>query len=129
MKECGYCKTQLNDNDRYCHNCGREVAQPNNNYNYNQPNYYQTGYNPNYGYYNQTPNSYKSDSDKSIKGALLGFLITFFAGIVGFILCLILGDEDCRKASIITFCVCCGVVLFVFILWIIILGGFFAFLI
>lgn len=41
----------------------------------------------------------------SIQGKGLGFLITFFVGLIGFIICLALGDDDCKKASLITFIV------------------------
>ena len=35
-------------------------------------------------------------------GALAGFLITFFCHLYGFIICLVIGDKECRKAAIIT---------------------------
>lgn len=41
--------------------------------------------------------------DKPLKGKPIGIILTLFTNLIGFILCLVLGDEDCRKASIATF--------------------------
>lgn len=55
-----------------------------------------------------------------IQGKGLGFLITFFLGLIGFIICLVLGDDDCKKASLITFIVKAIVVIVVWIFYILI---------
>ena len=49
-----------------------------------------------------------SQNDKPLKGGSVGFALTFCThliglGIVGLILCLCLGDYNCKKASVITF--------------------------
>ena len=48
---------------------------------------------------------YKSSSNTnaSLHGGGLGFVLTFFFGLIGFILCLCLGDDDCKSAAKTTF--------------------------
>ena len=43
------------------------------------------------------------DSKKPLKGVASGILLTLFLPIIGFILCLILGDKWSKKSAIITF--------------------------
>ena len=43
------------------------------------------------------------DSKKPLKGVASGILLTLFLPIIGFILCLILGDKWCKKSATITF--------------------------
>ena len=61
-----------------------------------------------------------SESDKALKGGALGFVLTFLIGLIGFILCLILGDQKCKKASIITFCCEVGAGILIMIIFFII---------
>ncbi len=44
-------------------------------------------------------------SDKTLKGKFLGFILTFFLGLIGLVLALCLGDEDCKKVAAKTFIV------------------------
>ncbi len=56
--------------------------------------------NQNYG---QSITSNKNDG--KINGLGLGFVLGFFTNLVGLILGILLGDEDCKRGSIIGFCV------------------------
>jgi len=44
-----------------------------------------------------------SNANASLHGGGLGFVLTFFLGLLGFILCLCLGDDDCKSAAKTTF--------------------------
>lgn len=120
---CPHCGTHLNPEDRYCPLCGQAVEAPKPSAP-KQPGYCakcgfykddvnapcpHCGYSPNQqnGYANyQSPNGgYRSadpDATKAIKGGFLGFLMGFFLGILGLILCLIFGDRACKKGCAIT---------------------------
>ncbi len=92
MKYCNHCGKELIDEAAFCPNCGCKVYNPSNE---RQP----------------------VPTDKPLKGKGLGFVFSFFFGLIGFILALCLGDEDCKKAAITTFIVClCIVVALIIIL-------------
>ncbi len=40
-----------------------------------------------------------SDSSKPLQGKVIGFVLTFFLFLIGFILCYCLGDEDCKDGA------------------------------
>jgi hypothetical protein len=44
-----------------------------------------------------------TEEQKSLKGGGVGFVLAFFFGLIGLVLCLLLGDEKCRKTAIKTF--------------------------
>ena len=48
---------------------------------------------------------FKKQKSAAIEGKGLGFVLTFFIGLIGLILCLALGDDDCKKSALITFIV------------------------
>ena len=76
---CKNCGSEIDDNAQFCKYCGTKVQDV------------------------VTVNNQKPAEDKPIKGGILGFVLTFFIGFIGFIVCLIFGDEACRKTAIITF--------------------------
>ena len=103
MKYCKHFGEQLDDSAAFCNKCGTPCDD--NTFNPNQfgPNQY---------------NNYEGnkDNDKSLKGGVIGFILTFFIGLIGYILCLCLGDAPCKKAAHITFFVTIGIeVLFIII--------------
>ena len=65
--------------------------------------------------------SKNSDENKSLKGTAVGVLLSLFIGLIGFILCLLLGDEKCKKASIYTFCACVAINIIIVIIFVVIL--------
>ena len=67
---------------RYCQNCGNVI-------------YDNTMICPNCGasQYNEVHMQSNNTNQASLRGNLIGFILTFFIGIIGLILCLILGDE------------------------------------
>lgn len=73
------------------------------------------------GTYKQNPNYspqqryYKtsSNTNASLHGGGLGFVLTFFFGLIGFILCLCLGDDDCKSAAKATFWVTLIIAVFI----------------
>ncbi len=78
MKYCSYCGEKLLDEAEICTCCGCRVARIS-----------------------------KADlSDKPIKGNGLGFVLSFFLGLIGFLVALFLGDEDCKKMATKTFVAC-----------------------
>lgn len=85
-KYCSNCGAILQEGIAYCPNCGTNLNSMNT-----------TNVQP------AQPVQNNNVEDKPIKGALLGFVLTFFLSGLGLILSLILGDKACRKAAIITF--------------------------
>ena len=55
------------------------------------------------------------------RGAGLGFVLAFFVNIIGLILAIVFGDAACKKAAIITTCVCVGLGLIGFFFYLIII--------
>ncbi len=47
-----------------------------------------------------------SNKNKPIRGTLSGFALSFFLGLIGFLLALFLGDEPCEQAATKTFIIC-----------------------
>ncbi len=80
MKYCTHCGKELIDEADYCTGCGCKTT-------------------------NKTKFQCEQN-DKPIKGKGLGFVLSFFLGIIGFFLTLFLGDEDCKRTGTITFIVC-----------------------
>ena len=90
MSFCRKCGHQLDDNTAYCPKCGtNQNGQP-------SQSYWQQGYN----------NRYNNSNQATLKGSTLGFVLTFFLGIIGFVLCYILGDEECKETAKKTFIIC-----------------------
>lgn len=125
-RRCPSCGTNLKPGDKFCPLCGSPVEE--------EKTAKRPGYCPKCGFYKDdinapcphcgfSPNqssgysNYQSpagkqvygnadpDANKAIKGGFLGFLMAFFLGVLGLILCLIFGDKACRKGCVITFIV------------------------
>ncbi len=64
-----------------------------------------------------------TQNDKPIKGKGLGFVLSFFLGIIGFLLALFLGDEDCKKTAIKTFVVCIIIYVVLIIIYVAVIGS------
>ncbi len=56
--------------------------------------------------------------DKPIKGKGLGFVLSFFLGLIGLLVAIFLGDEDCKKMAIKTFVVCAIISIVIVILYV-----------
>ncbi len=80
MKYCSYCGKEILDGAVYCPHCGSHLYAS-----------------------NSVQEPQKNES--SFKGGVVGFVLTFFFGLLGFILCLLLGDEKCKKSATTTFIV------------------------
>lgn len=94
---------------KYCHKCGSEIFDE-------AVICVHCGVKQNVN--NKVDNSQKT-SDAPLKGSFIGFLITFVGGILGLILSVCLGDDKCKKSSIITFCICLGLTILIWVLYII----------
>ncbi len=81
MKYCTHCGKELIDEADYCTNCGCKAT-------------------------NLQSEQQPLPNDKPIKGSGLGFVLSFFLGILGLILAICLGDEECKKTAIKTFVIC-----------------------
>lgn len=113
--KCPHCGTSLHEGDRFCPICGSAVEAPKAEPSgarcphcgaqvpdLNHPCPY-CGYNPAAA---NTQNGYqakKTEEDKPIKGTALGVVLALFTGVIGLILCILLGDEQAKKAAILTF--------------------------
>ncbi len=82
MKYCINCGSALPDDAEFCTACGCKFGES----------YHQSHQN-----------------DKPIKGSGLGFVLSFFLGLVGFLLAIFLGDEECKKTATTTFIICTAV--------------------
>ncbi len=80
MKYCNHCGKELTDAAEYCTGCGCRVASP--------------------------PKNQGTPNDKPIKGKGLGFVLSFFLGLLGFLLAVFLGDEECKQTATKTFIIC-----------------------
>lgn len=60
-------------------------------------------------------------NEPKIKGFWLGFLITFAIGIIGLIICLLIGDNECKRGGKIAFFINLGIIVFFIIIYVIIL--------
>ena len=63
----------------------------------------------------------KEDENAKIKGFWLGFFLTFIAGLIGLIICLLTGDNECKRGSKIAFFINLGISVFFIIIYVIIL--------
>lgn len=90
MAYCSKCGNQLDDNVNFCPKCGA------NRNGVSSQSYWQQNYRRQTNYGNQA----------SLRGSTLGFVLTFFLGIIGFVLCYILGDEECKETAKKTFIIC-----------------------
>lgn len=111
MKYCRECGNQLIDLAAICPKCG--AAQPDVTLQTNtiqQQN-------------EQVNKQASSKNSAAIQGKGFGFLLTFFAGLIGLIICLALGDDDCKKASLITFVVSIVLSIVLVILYIVIIAA------
>lgn len=97
MPFCTKCGTQYQEGQTFCGNCGLNL-------NTNQVK------NESISFDNTEAPSKK---EASIQGYGLGFVLSFFVGIAGLIIALILGDDNCKRAAIITFV--CSIVLSVIV--------------
>ncbi len=86
MKYCSQCGHELDDNSTFCSSCGAST-QPRNQL------------------VSQSAQNQKSNNT-SLQGKWVGALLTFFTGIIGLVLCYVLGDEDCKKGALTCFIVC-----------------------
>lgn len=86
MKYCSQCGHELDDNAIFCSSCGAST-QPQNRL------------------ASQATQNQKS-SNASLQGKGVGILLTFFTGVIGLILCYVMGDEDCKKGALTCFIVC-----------------------
>lgn len=113
--KCPHCGTSLHEGDRFCPICGAAVETPK-----AEPSGARCphcgaqvpdlqhpcpycGYNTAAA---NTQNGYqakKTEEDKPIKGTALGVVLALFTGVIGLILCILLGDEQAKKAGILTF--------------------------
>ncbi len=98
MKYCNHCGKELIDEAEYCTNCGCIVAKPSN-------------------------NSASVQNDKPIKGHVLGFVFSFFLGLIGFLLALFLGDEECKKTATKTFIICTILSVIIIIIYIAVIAS------
>lgn len=83
MKYCSQCGHELDDNAIFCSSCGVSTQTKSQQI-------------------QQSSQSHNSGG-ASLQGKAVGFLLTFFTGIIGLILCYVLGDEDCKKGALICF--------------------------
>ena len=60
---------------------------------------------------------------KSIRGKGLGFVLAFFFGLIGAIICQFLGDDDAKKAAWITFGVSIALSVILYIIMIVVALG------
>lgn len=92
MKYCQTCGAEINDLAEICPKCGVRCV-------------------PN------VQGKPESSEDKPIKGTGLGFVLGFFLGLIGALLCHFLGDEKAKKTAWITFIIetCAGFLLGVII--------------
>ncbi len=86
---------------KYCKNCGRELVD-------------EAVFCPGCGMAQEKAPSQQNNS-AALKGGAVGFLLTFFIGLIGFILCLCLGDEACKKAAKLTFIISIIAVVFIYL--------------
>lgn len=95
MKYCSQCGHELTDEAAFCSNCGATTQSKGQIYDINRQ--------------NQT-------KDTSLKGKGIGILLTFFLGVIGLILCYVIGDEDCKKGALSCFIICTiiGVIIAIF---------------
>lgn len=93
---CPHCGAQVPDLNHPCPYCGYSTASVNS----------QNGY-----------QAKKTEEDKPIKGTALGVVLALFTGVIGLILCILLGDEQAKKAGILTFVIAtvAGIVLTIII--------------
>lgn len=64
--------------------------------------------------------NYNNETSK-IKGFWLGFFLTFIAGLIGLIICLITGDNECKRGSKIAFFINLGISIFLVIIYTVII--------
>lgn len=117
MKYCVHCGTGLADEAKFCSKCGKPVGDSQSSSSSNS----RLIWDSDKGVYVVNPNApkpsnnvnnnnnYRSNyryDNSSLHGGTVGFLLTFFLGLIGFILCLCLGDEDCKSAAKKTFIIC-----------------------
>ncbi len=116
MKYCIYCGNQLSDEARFCSKCGKSVSSTSSTSTTSSNSRLiwdsETGTykaNPDFRppvQQNNPQNYYRSSySNASLHGGTIGFVLTFFLGLIGLILCLCLGDEYCKSAAKKTFVV------------------------
>lgn len=113
--KCPHCGTSLREGDRFCPICGAAVEAPK-----AEPSGARCPHCgaqvpdlnhpcPYCGYNTASVNSQngyqakKTEEDKPIKGTALGVILALFTGVIGLILCITLGDEQAKKAGILTF--------------------------
>ncbi len=95
MKYCNHCGKELVDEAEFCTSCGCRV-----------------------GNLSSDPRN-----DKPIKGKGLGFVLSFFLGIIGFLIALFLGDEECKGMATKTFVVCLIVGAILGVIYVAIIGS------
>lgn len=113
---CRNCGRELEEGSQYCAYCGQRTDGTNT--------------------YTSTNDEVKEETNKYgnkiyLRGAGLGFVLAFFASIAGLILAILIGDEQCGKAAIVTTiaCVCATVLFFViYFVFILLISGFMTFI-
>lgn len=70
---------------------------------------------------NSNYNQLKEDENAKIKGFWLGFFLTFIAGLIALIICLLNGDSECKRGSKIAFFINLGISVFLIIIYTIIM--------
>ncbi len=96
MQYCNHCGKELIDDAEVCTGCGCRVVKQ------------------------------STKKEKLIKGKGLGFLLSFFLGVIGFLIAMFWGDEECEKTAIITFVIHFIITVVLTVIYLVLLGSTFS---